>query len=311
MARTFADMSLIDDLERLSTEAVNPRSASIDTMSTIEMLRLINAEDQSVPLAVAAVLDDVAAVVDAVTEGMQRGGRLLYVGAGTSGRLGVVDASECPPTYGTHPDLVQAIIAGGPQAVFRSQEGAEDDSAEGAAAIAERNVGEHDVVVGIAASGRTPFVLGALLEAAQRLAFTAIVSTNPKADVCERVPFVDAAVCPVVGPEVVAGSTRMKSGTAQKLVLNMITTAAMVRLGKTYGNIMVDLQLTNAKLVARATRIVEVLGQVDRPTAMTLLKDSGGSVKTALVMAHLHCPRTEAEERLAAASGRVRVALHV
>jgi len=204
---------------------------------------------------------------------------------------------------------VQAIIAGGPAAVFRSQEGAEDNADDGAAAIAERSVSESDVVVGIAASGRTPFVVGALLEAAQRLAFTAIIATNPKGDVLQRMPFVDAAVCPEVGPEVVAGSTRMKSGTAQKMVLNMITTAAMVAVGKTYGNIMVDVQLTNAKLVARATRIVEMLGRASREEAIRALRESGNSVKTAIIMARLHCPRTEAEERLASASGRVRLAL--
>jgi N-acetylmuramic acid 6-phosphate etherase len=302
-------MSVIDDLARLTTEAINPASVAIDALDTIDILHCINAEDCSVPPAVGTVLDDVAVVVEAVVRAFQNGGRLLYVGAGTSGRLGIVDASECPPTYGTPPDLVQAIIAGGPEAVFRSQEGAEDRPDDGAAAIAAQEVTEKDVVVGIAASGRTPFVLGALVEAASRLAFTAIVSTNPKPDVLERIPFVDAAICPVVGPEVVAGSTRMKSGTAQKLVLNMITTAAMIRIGKTYGNIMVDLQLTNEKLVARAVRIVEMLGKVSRDEAVQLLRESGDSVKRAIVMARLRCPRSEADERLAAASGRVRLAI--
>lgn len=302
-------MALIEDLKRLTTEAVNPRTINIDMLATEAILRCINDEDRSVAGAVAAVVPNIARVVDAVVRAINAGGRLIYVGAGTSGRLGVVDASECPPTFGTDPDVVQAVIAGGPQAVFRSQEGVEDSRTAGAEALVGIGVAANDVVVGIAASGRTPFVLGAIAEAKRKGATTALVSTNEESIVQALAPEADILVCPVVGPEVIAGSTRMKSGTAQKLVLNMISTTAMIRLGKTYGNIMVDLQQSNAKLVARSTNIVATIAGISTQSAEALLTESGGHVKTAIVMALCACSRETAQERLRVASGHVRSAI--
>jgi N-acetylmuramic acid 6-phosphate etherase len=278
----------------------------IDSASTTEILDIINTEDHLVPVAVRRELPHIARAVDLVVEAMKEGGRLIYVGAGTSGRLGILDASECPPTFGTPAELVQGLIAGGTEAVFRSREGAEDRPADGARALDELPIRPADVVCGIAASQRTPFVIGAVAHARARGCRTVFVSCVPRAEFGLEV---DVAICPYVGPEVIMGSTRMKSGTAQKLVLNMITTASMIRLGKVYENMMVDLQMTNAKLVERSKRTVMTVTGIDYESATRLLDDAGGHVKTALVMHLAGLSAAEARLRLEAAGGFVRQAL--
>lgn len=304
-------MTLFEHLATLQTEAINPRTIEIDLASTREVVGMLHAEDRTVADAVELVLDHVATAVDLVASALLEGGRLIYIGAGTSGRLGIVDASEMPPTYGTQPDMVQGLIAGGPNAVFRSVEGAEDSPEAGISALTSLSplpLNSKDVVCGISASGRTPFVLGGLAYANSLGCKTIFVATNPAEAVRQNCPHADVLICPVVGPEPITGSTRMKSGTAQKMVLNMITSAAMVRIGKTYGNVMVDLQLTNEKLQERAKKIVMTLGGVDYEGASQLLIAAKGHVKTALVMAAHSCSRENAEERLHAANGFVRVA---
>lgn len=302
-------MSLYETLATLTTEAVNPDTVGIDAVGTADVVRMLNQQDQTVAKAVEEVLNDVATAVDAVVETLAQGGRLIYVGAGTSGRLGVVDASEMPPTYGTQAEMIQGLIAGGPSAVFKAVEGAEDDPALGAADVLAAIGNQQAVVCGISASGRTPYVLGALRAAHEAGHRTVFVSTNEKNVVAGFAPFAEILICPVVGPEPIAGSTRMKSGTAQKMVLNMITTATMVRLGKTYGNVMVDLQLTNEKLVERARTIIMRLTGADYESASQLLVESGGHVKTALVMRAHQCSKDEAHRRLHAANGHVRIAM--
>ncbi len=307
-------MMLFEQLASLQTEAVNPSTTEIDLASTKDVVAMLHAEDCTVADAVGLVLDEIAAAVDIVVAGFQRGGRLIYIGAGTSGRLGVVDASEMPPTYGTQPDMVQALIAGGPNAVFRSVEGAEDSPQLAIEALNSISLRPLDVVCGITASGRTPFVLGALQHASTIGCQTILISTNP-AEAPLREALAHKAlqpifICPIVGPEPITGSTRMKSGTAQKMVLNMISTASMVRMGKTYGNVMVDLQLTNEKLKERAKRIVMSLAGVDYPEAQRLLEVSHGSVKTAVVMSALNCSQEAADQRLHAVNGFVRAALN-
>ena len=287
-----------------ATELRNPRSADIDTYDPLQLVDLFVAEDATVPAAVGRARDAIAGAVALIEAAFRREGRLFYLGAGTSGRLGVLDASECPPTFGTPPEMVQGIIAGGPAALTRSIEGAEDSADAGAAAVAERAIGSADVVVGIAASGTTPFVHGGLRQARTLGARTAFLTcaTPPASirDLCDVVIHVD------VGPELVTGSTRLKAGTATKLVLNILTTAAMIRIGKTYGNLMVDLQATNAKLHDRGERIVmEVLG-VTRAVAHQALAESGGSVRTAIVMVHESLGRAAAEARLVEADRRLR-----
>ena len=300
---------LFKDISSLPTERINPATVDIDVLPTREIVALLHAEDARVIPAVGAELAHIAAAVDLIVAAFQRGGRLIYVGAGTSGRLGVVDASECPPTFGTAPEMVQGIIAGGSAAMFRSQEGVEDSRDAGAAALDDVQVKSEDVVCGIAASGRTPFVLGALARARARGCKTIFVSTSTPENIRGRGVEVDVLICPQVGPEPIAGSTRMKSGTAQKLVLNMLTTAAMVRIGKTYHNVMVDLQLSNGKLEARARRTVMEVCGVDYDEAERALTNCGGHVKTAIVslIAGVNC--NEARTRLARADGRVRAAL--
>jgi N-acetylmuramic acid 6-phosphate etherase len=293
------------DRSRLLTESVNPRTADIDTLETRAILDRIHAEDLQAVAAVGEVLDQVAEVVERVVRAFRSGGRLIYVGAGTSGRLGVLDAAECPPTFGTDPSLVQGVLAGGPEAMWRAREGAEDSPDDGAAAIAEREVGPRDVVMGIAAGSTTPFVLGALREAIRRDAETVFLTCVPPAD-APIAREVDVVVAPLTGPEVIAGSTRLKAGTATKLVLNMVTTAAMVRLGKTYGNLMVDLQVTAAKLEDRGRRILRDLLGVGYGEAGELLTEAGGRVKTALVMHRRGVGREEAERLLAEADGFLR-----
>jgi len=290
----------------MPTEARNPASAKIDRLPTLRMLQVINREDARVPKAVAKELPHIAAAVDAIAARLQSGGRLIYVGAGTSGRLGVLDASECSPTFGTPPDLVVAIIAGGDRALREAVEGAEDSEEAGHADLALLAVTGHDAVVGLAASGSTPYVLGALAEARARGALTVSVSCNPGAPIAA---LVDIAITPVVGPEVISGSTRMKAGTAQKLVLNMLSTGTMIRLGKTYGDLMVDLQATNAKLRRRAQRIVAQATDLPSDQAAALLHDCDGEVKTAIVSHLARITPLEARARLEAAGGRVREAL--
>jgi len=270
-----------------TTELRNSASENIDRLSTQQIVDLINTEDALVPAAVARQRKQIAAAIDVIVERFRRGGRLYYVGAGTSGRLGVLDASECPPTFGVPPSLVQGIIAGGRRALVRSAEGAEDYPEDGAAAIEKKGVRTRDVVVGLAACGMTPFVHGALKKARRIGAATIFVTCAPEA--VEHIP-AEIIINPVVGPEVVTGSTRMKAGTATKLVLNTLTTGAMIRLGKVYGNLMVDLRATNEKLRDRSVRIVMEMTQLNRPRAERLLARAQGKVKAAIVM---HFRRTD------------------
>ena len=298
--------ALFDQLQSLATEQRNPRSEHIDTASIPEILEIINTEDHRVPIAVREQLPYVAEAVEHVVTAFKNDARLFYVGAGTSGRLGVVDASEIPPTFGADPERVQGIIAGGRGAVFRSKEGAEDIESDGAQALREAGVTEQDVVCGIASSGRTPYVVGAAKYARELGCATIFLSTVPREQLNVEV---DVTICPVVGPEVVMGSTRMKSGTAQKLVLNMITTAAMIRMGTVYKNMMVDLQRTSQKLVERANRTVMMVTGVDYETATRTLDRCEGHVKAAIVMLLAEVDATEARRRLAAHDGFVRPAI--
>lgn len=298
---------MIQDRSHLPTEKVNPRTADIDTLEARAIVERIHEEDQRAFEAVGEVLDAVAEAVERVVAAFRRGGRLIYVGAGTSGRLGVLDAAECPPTFGTDPDMVQGVLAGGLEALVRAREGAEDIAEDGAAAVAEREVDEDDVVLGIAAGSTTPFVIGAIREARRRGATTMFLTCVPPDDIAVAGE-VDILIAPVTGPEVVTGSTRMKAGTATKLVLNTITTAAMIRIGKTYGNLMVDLKVTSSKLEDRGRRILRDLEGMDYEEAGKLLRRAGGSVKTALVMHRLGVERAEAERRLAEAGGFLRKA---
>ena len=291
-------------LDPRETERRNPRSASIDLASPLEIVDLINAEDTRVPIAVASQREVIARAVELAEQTFRGGGRLFYVGAGTSGRLGVLDASECPPTFGTDPEMVQGIIAGGLPALTRAQEGAEDVVENGARVMDEHGIGAKDFVIGIAASGTTPYVGAALVRARKLGARTGIVACSPPPP--DLVSLVDVAILPIVGPEVVTGSTRMKAGTATKLVLNAITTGAMIRLGKTYGNLMVDLRATNNKLVDRSQRIVAEVCGVTREQATALLERAGKSVKLAIVMHKRVVSREDAERLLAENGGVVR-----
>lgn len=268
-------------VEGIVTEQRNQRTMDIDTLSTEEMLQRINDEDKKVPEAVGETIPEIAGAVEIVTEQLRRGGTLYYVGAGTSGRLGVLDASECPPTFRADPDQIQGIIAGGREALVRSIEGAEDYEEDGAKALEERGVSERDVVCGIATSGRTPYVLGALKYARAKNIPTIALICNPVEHLEVEA---DILINPIVGPEAVTGSTRMKAGTATKLVLNMITTATMIKLGKVYGNLMVDLTAVNKKLVDRAQRIVMEVTGIGRDEAKTLLSDAQYKVKNAILM---------------------------
>ena len=286
------------------TEHRNPRTTRIDLATPDEIVALMNAEDRSVADAVASQSDEIAAAIMIIEGVFRGGGRLFYVGAGTSGRLGILDASECPPTFGTDPELVQGIIAGGPPAVFRSQEGAEDLPENGAKAIDEHGLRDNDCLVGIAASGTTPFVRGALARAESLGARTMVIACTPLPVEVTRI--VDVAIVAVTGPEVVTGSTRLKAGTATKMILNMLTTGAMIRVGKTWGNLMVDLQATNLKLKDRSERILMETCAISRDDARTLLESAGGSVKTAIVMQKASVGRDEAVRRIEAAGGLIR-----
>lgn len=299
---------LFQQLERLTTEQRNPRSMEIDSASVEEILEIINAEDQLVPHAVAKELPYIAQAVHLIIDAFHQGGRLIYVGAGTSGRLGVVDASECPPTFGTPPEMVHGIIAGGEQAMFRSQEGAEDDPANGAKALQEAGIKPPDIVCGIAASRRTPFVVGAIAYAREIGCKTLFITCNPRSQFDLDV---DVAMCPEVGPEILMGSTRMKSGTAQKLILNLLTTTSMIRLGKVYENMMIDLQMTNKKLVERSRRIVMIATGVSYDEAAQVLDEADGHVKTALVMILADVSKDEARTRLQESGGFVRAAIQM
>ncbi|HEX5726047.1 MAG TPA: N-acetylmuramic acid 6-phosphate etherase [Longimicrobiaceae bacterium] len=285
------------------TEQRNPATQDIDRLSALEIVRIINAEDRKVPRAVRTQLKQIARAVEMAEETFRGGGRLVYIGAGTSGRLGVLDATEMPPTYGTPPGMVQGVIAGGHAALLRAVEGAEDSREEGGAAMDALEMGPGDFAFGIAASGTTPYVHGALTRAKQRGSRTGFLLCTPPAEWMLQV--YDVVIAPLVGPEVVTGSTRMKAGTATKLVLNTITTGAMIRLGKVYGNLMVDLRATNQKLVDRSQRILmEMLG-LDRAAAAALLGEAGGRVKTALVMYWTGADRAEAIRRLRRVGGRL------
>jgi N-acetylmuramic acid 6-phosphate etherase len=293
-----------DYLDARLTERRNPRTATIDSASALEIVDLIGAEDATVPAAVARAREDLARAVDLIEAAFRSGGRLIYIGAGTSGRLGVLDAAECPPTFGTPPEMVAGVIAGGYPALVKSVEGAEDDVNAAIGEMDSRRVGPDDVVVGIAASGTTPFVRAALSRAQTLGARTAIVTCSepPKLlrDTC------DVSILVPVGPEVVTGSTRMKAGTATKLVLNTLTTAAMIRLGKTYGNLMVDLRAWNDKLIDRSERIVMETTGLARAEARGVIEAADGRVKTAIVMARRRVSRDEAERLLEEHEGRLR-----
>ncbi|MCW5979373.1 MAG: N-acetylmuramic acid 6-phosphate etherase [Bryobacteraceae bacterium] len=293
-------------LDDLPTEQPNPASDGIDARSTEEILRIINEEDRKVAAAVGAEIPRIAQAVDLIVDRIGRGGRLFYIGAGTSGRLGVLDASECPPTYNVPPDLVRGIIAGGEAALSRSTEASEDDPGSGARDLEAAGFTGKDALVGIAASGRTPYVLGAVEAASRAGAVTVGLSSNPDSPLSKAV---DIAITPETGPEVVAGSTRMKAGTAAKLVLNMLSTATMIRLGHVFGNLMVNVQPSNVKLTERARRIVAQAGGVGRQEAASLLEAAGGDVKTAIVMARTGAGRDEAQRTLASAGGRISGAL--
>lgn len=293
-------------MDHLQTEGRNPASTKLDELTPLEIVRLMNAEDALVAPAITAEAERIARAIEVITDRLRAGGRLIYVGAGTSGRLGVLDASECPPTFNSPPTQVIGIIAGGPSALTRAIEGAEDHPEYGERDLATLGVSARDVVVGIATSGRTPYVLGAIAYARKQGAFTAGITCNVDA---ELNAVVDLPIVPVVGPEVLTGSTRLKAGTATKFVLNMLSTGAMVRLGKTYGNLMVDLRATNMKLQARTNRIVRILTRLSATEAEQLLARCGGELKTAL-LAHLSSVEPEeARTRLAAAQGCVRQAL--
>ena len=294
------------NLEKLETERRNPDTHNIDNMTAGDIVSLMQREDEKAAAAVKQALPEIAAAVRQITEALRSGGRLFYVGAGTSGRLGVLDAAECPPTFSTPPDLVQALLAGGRGAMFEAVEGAEDDVSQGGRDLQEHALAASDVVVGLAASGRTPYVIGALR-------YAAAVGCPTIAVACVREPELSKVaaltIAVPVGPEVIAGSTRMKAGTAQKMVLNMLSTATMILLGKTYGNLMVDVRATNAKLNARVRRIVQEAAEVDEELATEAIRQANGSAKVAIVMLLGKMTAESASGCLAASHGSIRQAL--
>lgn len=293
-------------LAGLTTEAVNPDTFMIDDVSTEDMVKLMNEQDQLVPLAVSKEIPHIAKAVDILHQRLANGGRMFYIGAGTSGRLGVLDASECPPTFGTDPDLVQGYIAGGDFALRNAVEGCEDDALEGIALVEKIGVTEKDVVVGISASGSAKFVIAGL-EKAKSIGAATIGVCNNKGSKFE--PIVDVCIAPVVGAEVISGSTRLKAGTAQKLVLNMLTTLTMVKLGKTYNNLMVDLKASNVKLVDRSIRIIMSTTGVDFETAKQKLEEASNNCKLAIMMVITGLGAKEAERVLAIHGGRLKLAI--
>lgn len=298
--------ALLQQLNQLITEQRNPNSMQLDSLSAQELVALINREDQQVALAVEKCLPQIALAVEKIVTAFERGGRLVYVGAGTSGRLGVLDASECPPTYGVKPEMVVGLIAGGDHALRHPIEGAEDNVQQGQADLEEIDFSARDVLVGIAASGRTPYVLGALNYAKQLGATTVSIASNPNSKMAE---VADIAIETVVGPEVLTGSSRMKSGTAQKLVLNMLTTASMVLIGKCYQNLMVDVQASNEKLKARALKIVMEATECDNEAAANVLAKANGQVKLAILMQLSGLDALEAQSLLDKSNGKLRQAL--
>jgi N-acetylmuramic acid 6-phosphate etherase len=290
----------------LTTEQVNQRSHNLDQLSPLELVDLFNTEDQQNIKAIAGAREALAATIAATAAGIKQGGRLFYIGAGTSGRLGVLDAAECPPTFCTPPEMVQGILAGGDQALVKSSEGLEDIAADGAQAMIDRNVGPHDVLVGIAAGGTTPYVHGALQAAKERGATTAFIACVPITQVPAAA---DIEIRLIVGPEILTGSTRLKSGTVTKMALNIISTGAMVQLGKVYGNRMVDVAVTNSKLHDRALRMIQDLAELDRDRANELLEASGRSVKLALLMHWSGVDAATGTQLLADNQGQLRAAL--
>lgn len=294
------------DLSNLVTESRNHNSENIDTLSTFDMLKVINNEDKKVPLAVEKALPEIAQLVDKVAVAFSQGGRLIYCGAGTSGRLGILDASECPPTYGTPHEMVIGLIAGGHKAILQAVENAEDNIQLGEQDLRQLNFNEKDVLVGIAASGRTPYVIGALNYAKSLGATTGAISCNPESPIAQ---IVDIAITPIVGAEVVTGSSRMKAGTAQKLILNMITTAAMIKIGKVFGNLMVDVEATNAKLVERQVRIVMQATECERAIAEQALSQCQRHCKTAILMILANVDAQQATQMLNENKGFIRKAL--
>jgi len=295
------------DLSSMITETRNPASVEIDQLSTLEMLRVINQEDQQVALAVGQLLPEIARAVDAIAAAFGKGGRLVYIGAGTSGRLGILDASECPPTYGVSAEQVIGLIAGGHRAILQAVENAEDDAKLGAQDLKNIQFCANDVLVGIAASGRTPYVLGAMTHASAVGATVCSISCNPGSPLARAA---DISMVAVVGPEIVTGSSRMKAGTAQKLILNMLSTGAMIRTGKVYGNLMVDVEATNAKLVERQKRIVMEATDCDRTTAERALAEADNHCKTAIVMILAGLTADEARHRLQSSNGFISQCTH-
>ena len=294
------------NLSKLITEGRNPNTMNIDCVSTDEMIKMINEEDKKVALAVENEISNIARAVDAIAEKLREGGRLIYMGAGTSGRIGILDASECPPTYGTDPSMVQGLIAGGQSAILKAVEGAEDDGPRGVQDLKDINFNIKDVVVGIAASGRTPYVVSALEYANDIGAITIGVSCNPNSDLAEAS---QVSIAPIVGPEVVTGSTRMKAATAQKMVLNMLSTGVMIKLGKVYQNLMVDMQASNLKLVERAIRIVIQATDISRKEAEEVLKETEYDVKLAILMIESKLSKEDARKLLDVNHGYIRKAL--
>lgn len=293
-------------LENLTTESRNSSSLNIDKVSTLDMVKIINNEDKKVALAVEKELVKIAEAIDGIVSGMQKGGRLIYIGAGTSGRLGILDASECPPTYGVSEELVQGVIAGGTEAIFRAKEGAEDSKELAIEDLKSKNITENDTIVGLAASGRTPYVIGGLEYANKIGALTVSITCNANSEVAK---VSKVSIAPVVGAEVVTGSTRMKAGTAQKLVLNMLSTGTMIKLGKVYGNLMVDVRATNKKLVERAKKIVCEATGVDREVAEKVLKETNYDVKLSILMILTGLDINEAKEKLSQNKGYIAKAM--
>lgn len=296
------------DLNQLETEKKNPASAHIDELSPLEIIQVIHAEDQKAVDAVTPLLPKIAEAVDKIANRMKVGGRLIYCGAGTSGRLGVLDAVECPQTYSTPPELVTGLIAGGTDAMFRAKEGAEDDELLGTSDLSNLSITELDTIVGLSASGRTPYVVGALRFAKQKAALTVSVACTPNSPIAS---IADIDLTAVTGAEVVTGSTRMKAGTAQKIILNMLSTGAMIRLGKVYENLMVDVSATNEKLRERALNIVAEVALCTREKAMAALRTANGQAKPAILIAVGKCTKEEADRILQEADGQLAVALRI
>lgn len=294
------------DLTKLTTEMRNPNTMDLDTLSPIEVISLMNKADQEVIHAVEAVLPEIAETIKWCTESLNHNGRIIYIGAGTSGRLGLLDAVECPPTFGTSPERVVGLIAGGEKAFITAVEGAEDSTTLGESDLRALNLNAYDIVIGIAASGRTPYVIYALRYARTIGCKTAIIACNKDSEMSKEA---DIAIEPVTGPEVLTGSTRLKAGTAQKMILNMISTGSMIGIGKVYQNLMVDVMQTNAKLITRAENIVIAATDCNRETAKETLEMANGSVKFAITMILMQCTYEEAQAKLSASNGHIRKAL--